>query len=72
MNEDVLTKILNQGAIIGYKDKMFLLYRDVPLFEYILQQSNIDSGYTCIFRNKSLRTVLEFFDEWIDNDLSCE
>jgi hypothetical protein len=72
MNEDILAKLLNQGVVIGYKDKMFLLYQDIPLFEYILQQSNIDSGYTCIFRNKNLRTVLEFFDEWIDNDLSSE
>jgi hypothetical protein len=72
MNEDIIQKLLDQGAILSWKDKMFLLYRDYPLFEYLLQQSNIDTGYTTIFRNKSLRKVLEFFDDWIDSDNTNE
>ncbi len=72
MNEDIIQKLLDQGVILSWKDKMFLLYRDYPLFEYLLQQSNIDTGYTTIFRNKNLRKVLEFFDEWVDADNANE
>lgn len=79
MNNEMLEKILEEGGIISWRNKYFLMMKEIwnrdPDKEwkgYTIDQLNIYNEYQSFYRNMSLIGALEYFYDLIEEETRDE